>query len=99
MSPSIRSSRRIIWPDEPAHLGELARDRERLGADALADGLLDPCGQRRLEVPRQLGEALDALARPLERRLDRARLGAALGGGAEPFPGALDRVVVHRRRQ
>ena len=57
-------------PGQPAHFGELPRDRRRLGPDALADRVLDPARKRRLELRGELGERLDLPPRPLERSID-----------------------------
>ena len=54
---------------EPAHLGEVAGDGQHLGAQGVVQRLRDALGQRRLELRRGLGEGLELLAGPLERRL------------------------------
>ena len=64
----------------PAHLGQLPRDRERLGTNAVADGVADAGRERGLELRRGLGEGLDLRARTFERGVDVPFPGAALGG-------------------
>jgi len=76
---------------EPAYLGELACDRERLGADALADGVADALGQHRLELVRGLRECLDLDPCPVQRRRHVGRAGAFV----DPV---LD-AIVHRRQR
>ena len=78
---------------ETAHLGQLTADRSSLGANTLADGVLDAARQRRLELRGKLGESLDLGARALERRVDVAWCGAPFGGllraVAVPVPSLL----------
>ena len=69
-SPSSRSSRRISWFGEAAHLGEVARDRQHLGAQTVLDGVADAPGSVASSSRRRLGERLDLVARALERGVD-----------------------------
>ncbi len=82
---------------QAAHLGEVAGDREHLLAQAVLHRVADAGGEAGLELCRGCGERLDLLARPLERRVDRGRLGAALGGTGDPLHRALHGCVVHPR--
>ena len=70
---------------EAAHLGHLPRDGQRLGADAVADGVADACRERRLELRRGLRERLDLRPRPLERGVDVTLPGAAFSGARQPL--------------
>ena len=82
---------------QAADLGDVARDGEHLGADALLDRVADPAGERDLELGRRRGERLEPLARPLERGLEGSRVGAARGGLRDALPGALECELVHGR--
>jgi hypothetical protein len=62
---------------QAARLGELPRDRDRLGPDSLADGGADPLWQVRFELGRGERERLDLGTRPFE--------GDLRGSGIEPL--------------
>ena len=82
---------------EAAHLGEVAGDREHLLAHALLHRVADAGGEARFELCSGCGERLDLLARPLERRVHRGRLDAALGGAGDTLQRALDDCLLHPR--
>ena len=71
---------------QAAHLGEVARDRQDLRAEAVLDRVADACRQRRLELGRRRGERLDLVARALEGGVDLRGLDAAVGGLLERAP-------------
>ena len=83
---------------EPAHLGEVTADWKNLGPEPLADGLAHLARQRGLDLGSEVGERLDLLPRPLQRRLDVTGLDAPLGGGRQALLRALDGGLVHERR-
>ena len=93
---------RLEPPDDvvhqPANLGELARDGQRLGADAVAHGVGDLLGERRLEAGRCPRERLRLDAHALEGGVDVGRRDAALRSAFESFAGSADRVLVHGTR-
>src|SRR5205823_1106206 len=66
---------------EAAHLGEVARAR----AEVLAQAVLDVSRQARLQLCRRLRERLERLARPLQRGVDGRRLDSSLRSLLEPF--------------
>ena len=70
---------------ETTHLCKLTADWSSLGADTLADGVLDSARQSRLELSGELGERLDLGARTLESCVDVALRGAPFGGLFEPL--------------
>ncbi len=80
---------------QPAHLGELPRDRLGLGPDSVANGVLDSAGKGRLQIRGQLGKLLDLPAGPLERGVDFAGLDAAVGSLFEASPCAPDSAFIH----
>ncbi len=80
---------------EPAGLGELARDGEGLPAQALANGLSDPVGERRLELRRGFRERLDLVAGSFERDSRRRRVRFVACGLGEAPHRPLDRVLPH----
>jgi hypothetical protein len=80
---------------ETAHLCQLTPDWSSLGANTLADGVLDPARQRRLELRGKLGESLHLRARPLERRVHVALCGAPLRSLFEPLSCSCHRCFVH----
>ncbi len=59
---------------EPAHLGELAGDGQRLGPHAVLDRLADGDRKRGLDPRGELSELLHLRPRALERRIHVARL-------------------------
>jgi S-adenosylmethionine:tRNA ribosyltransferase-isomerase len=83
---------------EPAHLGEVAADREHLGLEPLADGLAHLAGKRGLDLGGEVSEGLDLLPRPLQRRLDVTGLDAPFGGGRQALLRTLDGGLVHERK-
>ena len=83
---------------QPADLGDVARDGQHLGAQAVAHGAPDMRRDRRLELGRRRGERLDLLARALERGLDRGGLGSARGRVRDPLLRSLECQGVHGRR-
>ena len=82
---------------EPAYLGELTGDRAGLGADALADGVADLAGERRLELGGRLRERLDLGACALQGGVHVGRRRLSLRRVCESFAGALESLVVHDR--
>jgi S-adenosylmethionine:tRNA ribosyltransferase-isomerase len=83
---------------EASYLGDVARDREHLGADAVADRGRDVLGDRRLELGRRHGQCLDLTARALECRLDRRRVRSARRGVGNPLLRTLEGERIHGRR-
>ena len=65
---SLEPADRLV--QQAADLGEVARDREHLGAQPVLDGGADLLRQRSLELGRRLRERLDLRSRTLERRLE-----------------------------
>jgi hypothetical protein len=84
---------------ETAHLGELAPDRGGLGSHALADGVLDPPGKRRLDLSSELGQSFDLRSCPLQSGIDVAGTGAAFCGGLEALLRACECCFVHGRER
>jgi len=84
---------------EASHLGELASDRHRLGAHTLADGVLDPSGERRLDLRRQLCQGLDLCPSPLQSGIDVAGAWAAFRGGLESLLRPCECCFVHGRER
>ncbi len=82
---------------QAADLGEVARDREHLGAQAVVDGGADLLRQRSLELRRRLGERLDLGPRALQRRLELGRCDPARGRFRDPGLGPLECLFVHGR--
>jgi hypothetical protein len=82
-------------PGEPPHLRELPRDRRRLGADALANRVLDPAGKRRLELRSELRECLDLRPSSFERCVDVTLGGAPVRRVVQPFSCACHRSFIH----
>jgi S-adenosylmethionine:tRNA ribosyltransferase-isomerase len=83
---------------EPANLRDVARHREHLRAQPVTNCDPDVGRNRRLELGRCGGEGFDLVARPLERGLDRARLGTSGGGVGDALLRALECEGVHERR-
>ena len=73
----------------------MPRDRQYLLAKAGLDSLSDAVRQGRLERGSGLGEGLDLVAGPLERRLDDRRLGSPFGGLPQALVRPLDREWIH----
>ena len=69
---------------QPADLGELRRDGQRLGAQAVVNRGADLLRQRALELAGGCGEGLDLGPRALERRVDLGRRRPARGGFRDP---------------
>jgi hypothetical protein len=84
---------------QAADLGEVARHRQHLLAQAVLQGVPDLDRQRRLELRCGRRERLDLVSRPLERGLDCRRVRTSLGGLAEAFAGLLDRDRIHGRQR
>lgn len=84
---------------QAAHLGEVAGDREHLGAQSVLDCVPDARGQGGLELRRRRGERLDLVACALEGRVHLRRLHAARGGCLDARLRAGDRFGVHRGRR
>jgi len=80
---------------EPAHLGEVASDRQDLYPQALLHRLAYLRRERALELGSRLRERFDLRASPFERRLDRRRIRTALGRLRQSGLRALDRALVH----
>ena len=68
---------------------------QRLGPDAVADGVADAGRERRLELGGGLRQGLDLRPRPLERGVDVTLPGAALSGVRQPLHRPLDRFRIH----
>ena len=80
---------------QPAHLGELARDRPGLRSDAVLDRRPELLGEADLELSRGGGQLFEPLPRTLQHGLDVGGIGAVLGRLCEALAGALDRVLIH----
>src|SRR4029453_17781664 len=80
---------------EPTYLCQLPADRCGLGPDALADGVLDPARQSRLELRRELRERLHLGPCPLERRVHVARRGSLIARLLQACSCACHRCFVH----
>ncbi len=83
---------------EAADFGDVARDREDLGAEPVANSGRDLRRDRRLQVGRGAGERLHLGARPLEHGFENPRVGAALGSFGDPLLRPFQRELVHGRR-
>jgi S-adenosylmethionine:tRNA ribosyltransferase-isomerase len=90
---SLEPPNRLVH--EPAHLGELPRDRPRLRGDAVANRGADSLGQPGFELRGRLREGLEPLPCPLEGRLERGRLHPALGRSRDSRLGSFDRMLIH----
>ena len=93
---SLEPSNRLV--EEASYLRDVARDREHLGADAIANRSPDVLGDRRLELGGRHRERFDLTARALERRLDRSGLGPAGRRIGDPLLRTLESQGIHRRR-
>ena len=82
---------------EAADLGEIAGDRQHLGAQAVVNRCADLLRQRPLELRRRLGERLDLRPRALQSRLDLGRCRPARGCCRDPGFGPLECLFVHGR--
>ena len=80
---------------EAAQLRHLPCERSRFRAHSFADGVADTLRQRGLQLGRRLRQPFDPVAGPLERRLERCRLDAALGDQSQAPPGVLECVCIH----
>ena len=80
---------------EPADLGEVAADRQDLLAQALLHRLAHLRRERAFELGRRLRERFYLRPSTFERRLDRRRIGTALGRLRQSGSRALDRALVH----
>lgn len=56
-------------PRKTSYLGQVSRDREHFGAERLLERSRDAVGKGRLELGGGLGQHLELLPRPLERRV------------------------------
>ena len=83
---------------EPANLGDVARHREDLGAQAVTNCHAHVGRDRRLELGCGGGERFDLVARSLERGFDRSTLGTSGGGVRDSLLRALECEGVHGRR-
>ena len=83
---------------QPADLGDVARDGQHLGAQPIAHGAPDMGRNRRLELGSRRGERLDLLARALERGFDVGGRGSARGRVCDPLLRSLECQGVHARR-
>jgi S-adenosylmethionine:tRNA ribosyltransferase-isomerase len=84
--------------EKATNLCDVACNRKDLGPQAVPDGRADMRRNRRLELRGSGGERLDLVARALERRFDRRRVGATRGGVRDPLLGPLERQDVHGQR-
>jgi len=84
---------------EPAHLREVAGDREHLSAQAVLDRVSDARRQRGLELGRRSGERLDLVARALESGIYLRRLDATGCRVSEARLRARDRLGIHCERR
>jgi S-adenosylmethionine:tRNA ribosyltransferase-isomerase len=83
---------------EAADLRDVARDRDDLGAEPVANSGRDLRRDRRLQVGRGAGERLHLSARPLEHRFQSPRVRAALGRFGDPLLCPFQCEFVHGRR-
>jgi S-adenosylmethionine:tRNA ribosyltransferase-isomerase len=93
---SLESPDRMV--EEAPNLGDVARNREDLRPQAVADGDADVGGDGRLELGGGCREALDLCSRALERGLDLAGVRATCCGFRNPLLRSLERESVHGRR-
>lgn len=83
--------------EQASDLGDMARNREHLGAEPVANGDADLRRNRRFETSCHLGECFDLSARSLERRLEHCRLGAASGRLGDALLGTFQGECIHGR--
>jgi S-adenosylmethionine:tRNA ribosyltransferase-isomerase len=93
---SLESPDRMV--EEAPNLGDVARDREDLRPQAVADSNADVGRDGRLELGRGCCEAFDLSSRALERGLDLAGVRPTCCGFRNPLLGSLEREGVHGRR-
>ena len=82
---------------QAADLGEVAGDRQHLGAQAVVNRCADLLRQRSLDLRCRLGERLDLRPRALQSRLDLGRCDPARGCFRDPGLGPLECLLVHGR--
>ena len=82
---------------QAADLGEVAGDRQHLGAQAVVHRGADLLRQRSLELRCRLGERLDLRPRALQSRLDLGRCDPPRGRFRDPGLGPLECLFVHGR--
>ena len=80
---------------EAPHLGEVPGHGQHLLAQTVMNGVADLLRKRCFELRRGLGEGLDLVARPFQRRLDGGRLRPSLGRLSQPLVRPFDRDRIH----
>ncbi len=93
---SLEPADRLI--QQTADLGDVACDREDLGAQSVSHRDPDVRGNRRLELRGSCGERLDLVARALERGFDCAGSRTTCCRVRDPLLRSLQRKGVHRGR-
>jgi S-adenosylmethionine:tRNA ribosyltransferase-isomerase len=84
--------------EQSADLGNVARDREHLGAQAVSHGVPDVRRDRRFELCRGRRQCLDLVARALQRGLDGRGLGPTCGRVCDPLLRSFQGESVHGGR-
>jgi len=82
-----------------SHFGELPSHRRGLGTHALADGVLDAAGKRRLDLRGELGQGFDLCPRPLQGGIDLAWARTAFCRRLQAFLRACESCFVHGRER
>ncbi len=84
--------------EEATYLGDVSRDGEHLGAEAVPNGGAHVSRNRRFQLRGCRGERLDLVSRAFERRLDRRGRRPTRCRIGNPLLRPLERVQVHGRR-
>jgi hypothetical protein len=80
-----------------SYLGDVARDGEDLGSEAVANCDSDLCRDRRFEIGGGRGEGFDLVPRALERRLQQRRLGTTGSCFGDPLLRPFESECIHGR--
>ena len=83
---------------KPANLGDVSRNRQHFGAEAVSHGATHLHGNRCFELCRRDGERLDLTARALEHGFERSRLGATRCRVGDSLLRSFQCKAIHGRR-